>query len=159
MDQFWKLFQDTGTIPVIGQKMGRPKKPITPGESEIIDKVYHRFRYGAHMLEILIQSANEATISHNRIQRYLMDRGFAKAEVSKRKQRKWVRYERKHSISAGHIDWHHDGNSRLKICAVLDDSSRKILAIVNLPLPIQKIQSRFSVVRFGNIGLSAHFVN
>jgi len=81
------------------------------------------------MLEILIRGAYKATISHNRIHRYLMDRGFAKPEVSKRKQRKWVRYERKHSMSAGHIDWHHDGNSGLKICAFLDDSSRKILAV------------------------------
>jgi len=80
------------------------------------------------MLEILIRGAYNANILHNRIHRYLMDRGFAKAEVSKRKQWKWVRYERKHSMSAGHIDWHHDDNSGLKICAVLDDSSRKILS-------------------------------
>jgi len=58
-----------------------------------------------------------------------MDRGLAKAETSKQKQRKWVRYERKHSMSAGHIDWHEDVISGLKICAILDDSSWKILAI------------------------------
>jgi putative transposase len=31
-------------------------------------------------------------------------------------------------MSAGHIDWHEEGFNGLKICAVLDDSSRKILA-------------------------------
>jgi len=39
------------------------------------------------------------------------------------------RYERAHSISAGHINWYEDVISELKICAILDDSSRKILAI------------------------------
>ncbi|MCX6697832.1 MAG: IS481 family transposase, partial [Methanoregula sp.] len=58
-----------------------------------------------------------------------MDRGLAHAEKSKCKQRKWVCYERKHSLSAGHIDWHQDGSSGQKICAVQDDFSRKILAI------------------------------
>jgi len=32
-------------------------------------------------------------------------------------------------MSAGHIDWHEDPIKGLKICAILDDSSRKILAI------------------------------
>ena len=109
--------------------MGRPKKQITPEESDVIEEAYHRFRYGARMLEILMRKVYKTTISHNRIHRYLMSRGFANSEVSKRKQRKRVRYERKHSMSAGHIDWHHDANSGLKICAVLDDSSRRILAI------------------------------
>ncbi|MFA6364613.1 hypothetical protein [Methanoregula sp.] len=51
-----------------------------------------------------------------------MDRGLARAEASKRKLRKWVRYERKHSMPAGHIDGHEDPITGLKICAVLDDS-------------------------------------
>jgi putative transposase len=38
-----------------------------------------------------------------------------------------VGYERAHSMSAGHIDWYDDAGSGLKICAVLDDSPRKIL--------------------------------
>jgi len=41
------------------------------------------------------------------------------------------RYERAHGISAGHINWCEDVISELKICAILDDSSRKILAICN----------------------------
>ena len=75
VDQLWKIYQDTGTIPIIGQQMGRPKKKITPEESEIIDEAYQRFRYGVRMLEILIQGDYNATISHNRIYSYLMGRG------------------------------------------------------------------------------------
>ena len=81
------------------------------------------------MLAKLIRKDYAQIISHNRIHRYLMDRGLARLESSKRKQQKWVRNERSHSMSAGHIDWHEDAISELKICAVQDDSSRKILAI------------------------------
>ena len=129
VDQLWKQYRGTGVIPKIGEAMGRPKKSISVEESTVIDDAYRRFRYGARMLEKIIRKVYALIISHNRIHRYLMDRGLARAEASKRKQRKWVRYERAHSMSAGHIDWYEDATSELKICAVLDDSSRKILAI------------------------------
>ena len=129
VDQLWKHYRETGIIPKIGVVMGRPKKPISVEESAVIDEAYRQFRYGARMLEKIIRKVYALIISHNRIHRYLMDRGLARAEASKRKQRKWVRYERAHSMSAGHIDWYEDATSELKICAVLDDSSRKILAI------------------------------
>jgi transposase InsO family protein len=128
VDQIWKRYRDTEEIPVIGRNMGRPKKPITDEESEIIERAYRGFKFGARMLEVVIRVRYKISISHNRIHRYLMGRGLARAETSKRRQRKWVRYERDHSMSAGHIDWHEEGFNGLKICAVLDDSSRKILA-------------------------------
>ena len=31
-------------------------------------------------------------------------------------------------MSAGHIDWHEDERTGLKVCVILDDASRKILA-------------------------------
>jgi len=100
VDQLWKQYRETGVIPIIGEAMGRPKKPVTTEESTVIDEAYRRFRYGARMLAKLIRKVYALIISHNRIHRYLMDRGLARAEASKRKQRKWVRYERAHSMSA-----------------------------------------------------------
>jgi len=46
----------------------------------------------------------------------------------KKKRRRWIRYERKYSLSAGHIDWHEKGPNGTYVCAIEDDSSRKILA-------------------------------
>ena len=43
----------------------------------------------------------------------------------KRRRKQYIRYEREHSISAGHIDWFE--KDRIKFCAILDDASRKIL--------------------------------
>ncbi len=31
-------------------------------------------------------------------------------------------------MSAGHIDWHEDGHTGIKVCVIEDDASRKILA-------------------------------
>ena len=100
VDQLWKQYRETGVIPNIGEAMGRPKKPVTDEESTVIDEAYRRFRYGARMLAKLIRKVYALIISHNRIHRYLMAQGLARAEASKRKQRKWVRYERAHSMSA-----------------------------------------------------------
>jgi transposase InsO family protein len=49
---------------------------------------------------------------------------MAHEDLMKQKRRKWVRYERKHSLSAGH-EW--DGTG-VKVCVILDDASRMVLA-------------------------------
>ena len=83
VDQLWKQYRGTGVIPKIGEAMGRPKKSISVEESTVIDDAYRRFRYGARMLEKIIRKVYALIISHNRIHRYLMDRGLARAEASK----------------------------------------------------------------------------
>jgi len=41
-------------------------------------------------------------------------------------------------MSAGHIDWHEESKDGIKVCAILDDASRKILAGGSLRISIQK---------------------
>ncbi len=53
--QLWQQYRDTGTIPIIGQTIGQPKKSITIEESITIDQAYQQYRYGAQMLEILFR--------------------------------------------------------------------------------------------------------
>ena len=45
----------------------------------------------------------------------------------KGRKRPWVRYERKHALSAVHMDWFYH-LSQWQVVAVLDDCSRMILA-------------------------------
>lgn len=48
-----------------------------------------------------------------------------------RKEMRWkpyIRYERKHRLSAVHIDWHTGKINGKEVCVVLDGSSRFILA-------------------------------
>ena len=62
--------------------------------------------------------------------------GLAKPK-NKRDIRKknWIRYERRHSLTAVHIDWHYDPTTELWIFAVIDDASRKLLAFMECNSP------------------------
>ncbi len=119
---------DTGIEPVIGEDIGRPKKPYDSKEAQIVVLAYARYRFGARMLEVAIRKIYKTCISHNRIHMYLKASGLAQDDQNKKKRRKWVRYEQKHSLSAGHIDWHEWDGTRIKVCVILDDASRMILA-------------------------------
>ena len=46
------------------------------------------------------------------------------------RKKKWIRYERRHSLTAVHIDWYYCTKQQLWVFAVLDDASRKLLALV-----------------------------
>lgn len=128
VNQVWKEYNETGKEPIIGNNLGRPKKPISVEESEIIKKAFNRFKFGARMLEPVIEGIYNIHIPHNRLHMHMLSEHLAIEDDRKKKRRKWVRYERKHSMSAGHIDWHEDEKDSIKVCAVLDDASRKILA-------------------------------
>jgi len=108
--------------------MGRPRKPFDEKEAQVVGEAFTLYRFGARMLEVAVRKVFKIRISHNRIHMYLKAAGLAHEDPKKKKRRKWVRYEREHSLSAGHIDWHESGWSDLKVCAIIDDASRVILA-------------------------------
>ena len=128
VNQIWREYQNTGKEPIIGQNMGRPHVPMTVEEERVVKEAYEKYRFGARMLELIIRKEWHVVISHNRIHKYLLKLGYAGENERKKKRRRWVRYERDHSLSAGHIDWHEKGVNGTYVCAIIDDSSRKILA-------------------------------
>ena len=84
---------------------------------------------GARRLEKIIEFKYGKHIPHNTIHKVLLNHGQAKVNRNKAKRRKpWVRWERKHSLTLVHLDWHTSKLNGKKVCAVLDDSSRRILA-------------------------------
>jgi len=57
--------------------------------------------------------------------------GFAKPLKETHKRKKdWIRYERRHSLTAVHIDWYYDPIKEVWAFAVIDDASRKMLALL-----------------------------
>ena len=128
VEQIWKYFKDQGHEPIIGKGIGRPRKPYDEKEAQIIKEAHLRFGFGARMLEVIIKKMYNVTIPHNRIHMYLLTQGLSVQDPKKQKRRKWIRYERKHSMSAGHIDWHENEHTGMMVCVILDDASRKILA-------------------------------
>lgn len=126
--KLYRQWEKTGDLKLCYKKLGRPKKILSEDNRQLIIQTYDRYRLNAVYLEKVIYAEHRIRIPHNTIHKILLEEGFAKREPNKSKRRKpWIRYEREHSLSAGHLDWHEPTNGP-KVCAVLDDASRKILA-------------------------------
>ncbi len=110
-------------------KCGRKPTPLTDIEANAIRRV--RCEYpttGAVSIENLLLHEG-IHISHNKIHSFLIENGFSKIEPRKSKRRKWIRYERKHSNSLWHTDYHEMNNPVLEgkqLIPYEDDASRLI---------------------------------
>ena len=129
VNQVWSEYLRKGVIPEIGKKNGRPPKPVEDWEVELVKQTFEMYRVSADTLERLIERDSGKHIGHNRIHRILVELGFAKQKKKKDVRKKdWIRYERRHSLTAVHIDWHFD--TKVWVFAVVDDASRKLLALI-----------------------------
>jgi len=133
LQQLWAEYRSTGHMPTL-HRSGRPRKPLDPGEEEMVVGIWEKHHVCAVILEHLIQKEHDIRVPHNRIHTILVKHGCAKKNPRKQRRRKWIRYERKHSMSLWHMDWY-EMNKMNKIdpglgewlLTVQDDSSRKIM--------------------------------
>ena len=127
--QIKEIYESTGEIPEIGKRVGRPIKMIEQWEIDIVKKAYEKYRVSADTLERVIDRDYKKHIGHNRIHKILIDLGFAKPKDKRDiRKKKWIRYERRHSLTAVHIDWHYFRGTW--VFGVEDDASRKLLALI-----------------------------
>ena len=122
VNQIYKQYRETGEIPKL-RNSGRPKKELSEEEIEAIKKAYEEYRCNALVLQTILKERGYR-ISKNKIHEVLKMLGYAREERSKKKRRKWVRYEREHSMSLWHTDWFFYNGKW--IIAYLDDASRLI---------------------------------
>ena len=129
VNQVYSAFLKSGEVPDIGKRNGRPPKPVEEWEVSLVRVAWVKYRVSADTLERLIERDYGKHIGHNRIHRIMLMLGFAKQKAKKDVRKKdWIRYERRHSLTAVHIDWHYDGQTY--VFGVIDDASRKILALL-----------------------------
>lgn len=117
----------TGEIPVL-HKPGRKRREIPEEERILILESFHAPSIGPILLEKKIEEIHGLHIPHNTIYRVLLEYGCIEVNMKKRKQRKWVRFEREHSMSLWQGDWKQiilNGRSHWLV-AFMDDSSRLI---------------------------------
>lgn len=126
----WRKFKETGEVPV-ARPSGRPKKAFTMKEVDAIIEAHQATDLGAvHLEKHLLKHGTK--IGHNRIHKVLKATKKAKDEPKKQKPRKWVRYEREHSMSLWHTDWKQLPNGNWFV-SFQDDASRKILGYGEFP--------------------------
>ena len=127
--QVKEAFDKTGEIPSIGKYAGRPRKSFNEWEIKIVKTAYEKYRVSADTLERLIDRDFKKHIGHNRIHQILVYLGYAQKKSNKDiRKKKWIRYQRRHSLTAVHIDWHYFKG--LWVFCVEDDASRKLLALI-----------------------------
>lgn len=137
VDELWKEYLTTGEIPVIGRGVGRPVKSIEQWERELVKRMYEKYRVSADAMERLIERDEKIHMSHYRVHAIMLELGYAKKKEKKDiRKKKWKRYERMHSLTAVHIDWHYTG--MVWVFAVIDDASRKILSAIECNSPTTK---------------------
>ena len=112
------------------KKSGRKKKELDEESKKLILEIHKEQNLGARRLEKVIEFKHGTHIPHNAIHEVLIENDLANENRQKKKRRKpWIRYERKHSLTAIHLDWHTSKAVPGKqVCIALDDSSRRILA-------------------------------
>jgi len=142
----------TGDIPVIGKGVGRPMMPIEKWETELVKRFYEKYRVTADTLERLIERDEKIHMSHYRIHAILLELGYAEKKDKKDVRKKdWIRYERMHSLTTVHIDWHYTG--KVWVFAVIDDTSRKVIATIECNSPTTKasIEGMEIAMKYGKI--------
>lgn len=134
VNQVWGLYQKTGEIPQIGKNNGRPKNLVEEWEINMVKEAYTKYRVSASTLERIIERDYGKHISHRKVHEILLRLGFAKKKAKKDIRKKaWIRYQRRHSLTAVHIDWHYD--CKRWVFGVIDDASRKMLSLIECSNP------------------------
>jgi len=123
-----RCYKSTGAYPVLN-RMRRPKTYLTEEEKELIDKIVKETGLTNTIhTRLYVEKHYNKKIPYNKIHKHLLKQGLSKEDKKKKKQRKYSRYEREHSFSLVHLDWHEskivDGK---QVCVVEDDASRKII--------------------------------
>ena len=126
--QLLKEYRETGKIPII-KKRGRKPRKITKWLRQDIISFKKDLNIGSVAIAKILRKIRGIPIGNEIIHRILLEEHMTEKDPSKSYSKKsWVRYEREHSLSAVHMDWHLSKYNGMWVCAVLDDASRMVLA-------------------------------
>ena len=103
IEQLWQAYRRTGILPTL-KKPGRPSKAsVSLRDAALILEAYDKLKVNALTLEHVLRDTYGVKLPHNRIHMILKENGRAMSQQSKQRRRKWVRYEREHSMSLWHM--------------------------------------------------------
>ena len=119
-------YKKTGKMPEL-KKERRPRTCLSDEQKKAIDKTFDETKLSARLLYYELKARGNYT-PKNKLYEYLKTKGHVAANPKKQKQRKRCRYERKHSGSLTHGDWHRTTENHPHCILWEDDASRRILA-------------------------------
>ncbi len=126
--QLHREYKMTGKIPQLNWKR-RPKTYLTDEQKQLIDiSIKNSLLKNAVALRLYIKKYYDINMPHNKIHSYLLKKGISEEDEKKKKQRIYHLYQRNHSFSLGHLDWHVSKCIPGKqVCVLIDDASRNIV--------------------------------
>jgi putative transposase len=149
--QLKAAYKTTQEVPKLNPHR-RPKTFLTSEEEELIRKAQTISNLSSAVaLRLYIKKYYDRLLPNGKIHTFLLRNGHSQEDPKKKKQRKYCRYEREHSFSLGHMDYH---VSKVipgtQVIVWIDDASRYILAGLeckeesteNAILVVEKAQER-----------------
>ena len=136
VNQILQYYREKGIAPQLSRKQGRPSRIITDKEVNIVLEAYKKYRFSASLLEPIIERDYKLHIPHNHIHKIMLKHKLARKinkEIVRRK--KIRRYERRHSLSLLHIDWHQRPMDGPWVFGAEDDASRALLSLIECESP------------------------
>jgi putative transposase len=127
VEQLVKTYREMKAYPTLNPNRRPRAPPLTKEEKAAIDEVWNEKRFGARLLYKELRSRG-MKIPQHKIHAYLKKTCRARPNPNKQKKRKRCRYERKHSFSLVHGDWHRTSENHPHAILWLDDASRYILS-------------------------------
>jgi len=123
-----KEYKKKGIYPIM-KKERRPKTELSEEDKKLIDEALEEsLLEGAVKLRLFIEMKYSKILPYNKIHNYLLKKGVSNEDEKKKRQRKYCRYQRDHSFSLVHLDWHESRTEEGKqVCVVEDDASRLIV--------------------------------
>jgi putative transposase len=126
VQQLIKMHRETGEYPKLDPNR-RPKTYLTLDQKAAIEEAWEETRLGARLLYYELRRRGH-NVPHNKIHQYLRETGRSVPNPRKQQKRKRCRYEREHSGSLVHGDWHRTSVNHPNAIIWLDDASRMALA-------------------------------
>ena len=126
VQQLAKKYRDTKKYPELVSSR-RPKTNLSPEQEQIIETAYKETLLSPKLMYYEIKR-RRAYAPKNKIYSFMKSEGWIKDEPNKQKKRKRCRYEREHSGSLVHADYHRKTENDPHCIFWLDDASRKILS-------------------------------
>ncbi len=127
--RLWAEFCATGS-PHIPRMPGRLATWPSSDEVQLVLDEHRREDVG--VLRTAMNLRKDYDVSYAKVYQVMKENGLVVLSTAKSRRRKWIRYERKHSNSMWHTDWHVMKDPRfrgLNLITYLDDASRCVTGV------------------------------
>ena len=120
-------WRQSGAVPRLNPRRRPPGPPLTEEQRRLLDEEWRRAPRGATKIFKALAKRG-IHIPKMSIYRYGKTQGWVVPNPRKQRKRRYVRYERAHSGSLLHGDFHRTSEAHPHVILWEDDSSRKVLA-------------------------------